>query len=527
MKRKALMFTVPALACCVLAACGTKEKAAPEEASTLTYWVKMDSNVATRIQSYNDVAMYKQREKDTGVHIEFIHPAAGQESEQFNLLLASKQFPDMIEYTWANYTGGSQAAIDNGVIIALNDYMEYAPNFNKALTDKNELSGNYRRGSMTDEGKYYGFTTLNVGDYRIFGGPCIRRDWLEELGLEIPQTIDDWTNALRAFKEKKNASAPLTGLISNLCTGESSTFSGAFGVGNRLYQEDGKVKYGPLEDGYKEFLTVLNQWYTEGLLDSDLASNKSALVDSKITGEDSGALVCGFIGGSLGRYLLQKEKEDPSYDLVGAPFPVKNKGEINRFPNMEQDVMVSNTLAITTACKNPETAVEWCDYWYSDEGYNLLNFGVEGESYNMQDGKPVYTDVVLKNPDGLSINESLQLYCRATAPAPGFKQAPEYLEQYYQYDQQKETLEKWVENTPYRRETQLQNLNSTPEEMDTVSAIKTELSTYVNETVWNFVTGKESLDNYNKFVEELKRSFRIEEYLKIMQDQLDRYNKRK
>ena len=57
-----------------------------------------------------------------------------------------------------------------------------------------------------------------------------------------------------------------------------------------------------------------------------------------------------------------------------------------------------------------------------------MNFGVEGESYNMVDGKPVYTDQIFNNPEGLSIAEALSMYCRATVPAPGLKQAPEYLE---------------------------------------------------------------------------------------------------
>ena len=44
----------------------------------------------------------------------------------------------------------------------------------------------------------------------VQSGPIIRADWLEELGLEVPQTIDDWTNVLTAFKEQKGAQAPLT-----------------------------------------------------------------------------------------------------------------------------------------------------------------------------------------------------------------------------------------------------------------------------------------------------------------------------
>lgn len=511
----------------LLAACGPGNTAKNNgEGETLTYWVGMNSAIATKVQSFNDIEMYKEREKETGVHIEFIHPALGQESEQFNLMLASKKLPDIIEYSWANYVGGPQAAIDDGLIIALDDYIDKAPNFKARLEEKSELGDLYRKGSTTDDGHYYGFTTLNTGDYRIFGGPCIRRDWLDELGLEVPETIDDWTNVLRAFKEKKNVATPLTGVLSSFCSGSESTFVGAFGVGNRLYQEDGKVKYGPMEDGYKEFLETANMWYKEGLLDADLSSNKDTLVDAKITNGDAGALIRGYLGGGLGRYLKQKETEDPKFDLVGAPYPVKNKGEVNKFPSIEEDVMSTTSVAITTACKNPEKAIEWLDYWYGEDGYKLINFGVEGKSYNIVDGKPVYTDEILNNSEGLSISEALSMYCRATSPAPGIKQAPEYLEQYYPYEQQKESLKMWKVNTPYGRKTKISNLNAKKDEADVISSIKAELNTYVNEKIWNFITGKESLDNYDDFRNELKTKFKIDEYISIIQAQLDRYNNR-
>ena len=149
----------------------------------------------------------------------------------------------------------------------------------------------------------------------------------------------------------------------------------------------------------------------------------------------------------------------------------------------------------------------------------MMNFGIEGESYTVEDGKYVYTDVILNNPDGLSISEALQMYCRATAQAPGFKQAPEYLEQYYEYPQQTEALKLWEANTEPNRQTMLPTLNSTPEEAETIASIKAELETYVDEQRWNFVTGKESLDNYDQFVETLKNTFRVEEYQAILQAQ--------
>lgn len=502
-----------------------KEETSTGDTDTLTYWCKMDAGVATHAQTYNEMEMYKKMEELTGVHIDFTHPPMGQEGEQFKLLFASNERPDLIEFSWSSYTGGPQKAIDDGMILDISEYLDYAPNFKKALEADTELAEAYRKATILPSGAIYGFPTFNVGEYRTFCGPTIRKDWLDELGLEIPQTIDEWTTVLRAFKEKKGVKTPLTGDLTYLCNSTTSSFGGAFGTGGRFYVDGDKVKYGPMEDAYKEYLAVLNQWYSEGLLDKDVATNKSTLIDAKILNGESGALIYTPIGGGIGKYMGQKEKEDPKFELVAAPFPVLNKGEMNEYTIVDADVNTSGTVAISATCKDPVAAVKWMDQWYSEEGYYLMNFGVEGISYNMVDGKPVYTDLILDNPDGMSISEALRMNCRASIPAPGFQQAPEYLEQFYEYDQQKEALALWSQNVPLSKKHKLPNTWKDAEDENRIAEIATDLDTYVSEKIWGFVIGKESLDKYDNFREELKKSFNIDEYIKIQQKYLDEYNK--
>ena len=93
----------------------------------------------------------------------------------------------------------------------------------------------------------------------------------------MPETIDDWTEVLTAFKEQKGATAPLTGV------GLPQSFVGAFDVGYNWYIEGGQVQYGPLQSGYKEYLQTLNQWYESGLMDRDMASNQRDAGGCKIT----------------------------------------------------------------------------------------------------------------------------------------------------------------------------------------------------------------------------------------------------
>lgn len=513
-----LAITVSALFC--MTACENTEKTATGDEKTLSYWVALPSGISTHVQSFNEVSMYQKREADSGVHIEFIHPTA---AEQFNLMLASGDLPDIIEYTWTNYNGGPQKALDENIILPLNEYEKYMPNYMKAMTE-GEYADIYDKGTKTDSGVRFGFAPLNVGDYRIFSGPWIRKDLLDNLGLAVPETIDEWTTALRALKDS-GIKTPLTGMIANTLSTSSSAFPGAFGVQNNWYIDEGEVKYGPLEDGYIEYLEMLNLWYKEGLIDRDIATNQRKLVDSKIMNGDSAALIYGGIGGYIGTYYATKAEEDPTWNLVAAPFPVKNKGQINEFAISQLDVSNISVAAVTKSCKNPELAIEWLDYWYSEEGNELANFGIEGEHYNKVDGKYIYTDKILNAP-GLSISEAIALSSRGNAPAPGFKQMPDYLEQYYQYPQQKDAFAKWTPLAEHARKHLLPNVLPTSEENDIVTSIKADMDTFVAEKLWNFVTGAESLDNYDSFKKELKSRFSIDKYQKIMQAQYERYLKR-
>ena len=110
----------------------------------------------------------------------------------------------------------------------------------------------------------------------------IWKDWLDELGLEVPTTMDEWHTVLTAFKEKKGAAAPYTFEYTNNQYLTSDPFAYAYGTNRSFYVgSDGKVHFGATEEGYKEFLTTMAQWYGEGLIDPDLATLKNDQVSAK------------------------------------------------------------------------------------------------------------------------------------------------------------------------------------------------------------------------------------------------------
>lgn len=487
----------------------------PAEPLELSYWVELPANTAMSLQNYNESLFYQELEKRTGVKVNFQHPPAGSAAEQFNLTIASGRYPDVIEYGWANYPGGPEKAISDKVIIPLNDLIEnHAPNL-KAYLDANP---DVAKALTTDEGNIYVFPSIGMTSSSN-RGMVLRADWLKELNLEVPETIDEWTNVLRAFKEKKGATSPITFALNDL---NPDHFNGAYGISLQFFQEDGQVKFGAYESVYKDYLAQMKAWYDEGLIDKDFATQDGNSRDAKITGGAAGASI-GFVSGGMGGWLSAMEG-DPSYDLVAAQHPVLNKGDEPYFFYATSPYRSTGAAAITTANKNPERTAEWLDYLYSEEGHILKTFGVEGVTYEVgSDGKYSYSDLILNNPDGLNVNQAQSKFTRVTAASPGFVADPRAeIPGKPQLTHASEVYGKYVDNW---RTKVMPPVSETPEEAQELASIMAEIDTYRKEMFLKFVMGVESLDNFEKYQEQLK-SMGIERAIAIKQAALDRYKTR-
>ena len=178
------------------------------EGGTLTYWLQLNPNVSANFTNLGDTELGKAWQEQTGVTIQFQHPAAGQEKEQFNLIVADGSLPDIMEWQWVkNYPGEPEKAIKDGVIIPLNDiFKEYCPNITKYLAENPDIDKMIK----TDDGNYFAFPFIRGEDKLCYTvGGFVRQDWLEELGMEVPATVDE----LKKKKVRRLLSA-LTGPIS-------------------------------------------------------------------------------------------------------------------------------------------------------------------------------------------------------------------------------------------------------------------------------------------------------------------------
>ena len=488
-----------------------------DEPVTFTYWVPFGGTAKEIIPDLSQNEVYLELAKLTNVKIEFIHPPEGQETEHFNLMISSGDLPDIIEQG-ERYKGGIDKAIADGIFIRLNELVDkYAPNFKKVIESNEEL----KKQVYSDEGNLLGFgmitsdvpgTSLEPTEENPWCGPFIRKDWLDELGMEIPTTIDEWYTALKAFKEQKNAEVPM--IWNNAIGMEPSTgaFVSAFDIGPNFYIKDGEIKYGPIEPGFKEYLQLVNKWYQEGLIDKDFPTRDSKSIDALV--------MSGKVGAKLqdGTALILKGRA-VGIEFAGAPYPKRDENsEIHwRYKN---NICRANYGVITTKCKNPEVAVKWFDYHYTEEGFRLFNFGVEGKSHTGIDklGRPQYVEYISKNnyQDFDRYNSVFRLH---NGP--------------YLKSDLRSNPRRWMEDLENYRNVWdkqpadyvLPPITLTAEEGAEYAKIMSDIESYRNEMMLKFIMGQEPLDKFDEYVNNIK-SMNIDRVIEIYKTALDRYNKR-
>jgi len=492
-----------------------------EQPVTLTAWASLRPGQSKSATKASDLPYYKELEKQTGVTIEFTHPAMGQENDQFNLLIASGSYPDLIEWNWTGYTGGPDKAIADNIIIPLNDLIDKAPNLKNIMTQMPIVDKLMKSAS----GKYYEAPYMIIDpSVLIYYGPVIRKDLLDQVGLPVPSTIDEWYTTLKAFKDKLSIAAPLT-LANNVTNKTNNNYLiSSFGTYRDFYQVDGKVKYGPFEPQYKDYLATLAKWYQEELLDSDFAAQDSKTYDAKMI-NGKAAMSFAYVGGGIGKYTTAGLAVNPKFELIGIPYPTINKGDTPKMGQQDFPVTTSPAFAITTACKNKEIAMKWMDYCYDfsqkSKGHMLANFGIEDVSYTMVDGYPKFTDLVNKNPKGLSFTDALNAYTTTVTYGPAICDGREFA-QFLKLPQQAEAVKLWKTD----------NANVLPPaspssqaDIDDFSKIMDNASTYVSEMQIKFIMGQEPIASFDKFIDQLKK-MDIEKAIQIKQAAYNEFQNR-
>ncbi|WP_068268030.1 extracellular solute-binding protein [Caviibacter abscessus] len=462
-----------------------------------------------------ELPVYKKAAEKT--KIKLVNVASKNQTDEvqaFNLMLSSGKLPDIIAY---ELTADLENLGIQGGLIPLEKLIDkYAPNIKKFF----EENPRYKKDAVAVDGHIY--MIPNYYDYynlRASQGNYIRKDWLKKLNLEEPKTVEDLYNVLKAFREKdpngngKKDEVPIFFRANNVRK-VLMPLTDLFKAKVTWYDKNGVPAYGPAQEEYKDAMIQLAKWYKEGLIDKEVFTRGMTSRDYMLSNNLGGYTNDWFA--STGAYNGKLADKIPGFDFsVILPLVYKgnNKTTFSRSTHL-------GGWGISSSAKNPEELIKYFDFWFSEEGRRLWNYGIEGEDYTLVDGKPIFTDKILKDSEGR--NPLSVLYTIGAQFRLGMFQDANY-EKQWASKEALSAMNLYMESNVI--EDLFPELKYTQEESKELLKIEAQMRAYAEEMSQKWILGTSSVekdwDSYIKRLNELG----LGRANQIMKTAYDRFNK--
>jgi putative aldouronate transport system substrate-binding protein len=490
-----------------------------EDGESFTLWIRNSEQFEGFVDFY-DSEYFKHMEERTGVRMEFLHPVTGSETEHFNLLIAGENLPDFMNSFHSFYSLGIEHAIENDYVIPLNEYVNIMPDYYYYCTETDEVALQ----AVSDSGYLWGVHFISHVPQGAYRGLGIRQDWLDKSNLEKPTTIAEMERVLFDFKEKyTNGHGPLS--LLSVGTSREGSLVGSYNVvgtnfmsSNGFLQKDGKVFFGPIEPGFKDYLTQMNDWWNKGLVFEEFTSNVTFFQTDQ---ED---VVLDRVGIFDYTYTYSSTykavSEDPDFRVVALTTPRLN--DEMEYSDIQvrlgqSKIRPENSIVITGACSDVELACKYWNYEFTDDGIILSNYGIEGLTFNYNaNNEPEYTELFLETGGGnISYAQkkwlardmgSFTIYTREVAPLDDDQKAAESI---------------WGKvGAGYLIST---NVSMTADENTEFSNRISDIRTLCEENIPQFIMGTKNLEgDYDQFIQNIY-NLGIEKCIELKQAAVDRY----
>ncbi|WP_342774716.1 extracellular solute-binding protein [Paenibacillus dokdonensis] len=465
---------------------------------------------------WNNILIWQEYEKMTNIHVKWNTVDRDNLVEKRNILLAGGDYPDAL---YGNGLSASDLMMygEQGVFLKLNDYIDkYAPNFKKLLEEYPEV----KKAITMPDGNIYSFPTITDPNFKsMLTGAFMwyNPEWFAKTGLSEPKTTDEFYEFLKAVKAKDPKTIPLGGGPGWAYLG--NFLQGAWGLGNRgvthpyvdIDPATNELRFFPIDPNYKELLQYTNKLYAEGLIDRDFFTANADQIIAKgsqgvyaVIADYNPESVYSNLKGYAGASALKGPHGDQMYSYIGSS--VGNPGQ----------------FVITNKNKNPEATVRWVDYLYSDEGSKLFFMGVKDKTFTEKAGGEMdYTDEIKHNPNGLTQDQAVSQYL--VWPGVGY---PGILKQ--QYFKGSEGMPASVDAAkkvePYLIKEIWPPFTYTKDETERMTVLRADIETYVKEMTTKFITGGASFNEWDSYVNTLKK-MGLDEYMEIYKAGYNRYTK--
>lgn len=496
----------------ILSGCTQKKPAASSSAPavSLTALQYEIENVAV---DFNNMWYYRQIEEQTGVHVDFDEVKDSEWSSSVSLVFAKGKMPDLI---LRGSLDVEEYGVSRHLLVPLDEYIQQGlmPNYAARL----ENSG-LRDQLTASDGHMYQLGFLISQDVNTNGHFFINQQWLERLGLDQPQTVEQLSDVLRRFRDDDpngnglRDEIPMEFTFDDNNTGIYNLFA-FFGLPlNEEYvylNERGRVCFAPEEDAFFKTLEWLHQMYAEGLLDIDFISQGSNIWAAKVNEGNVGL----FSYWRLQNTALSAETT-AAYRLM---IPVHAEGTQARLPrNMDT---IEFGAALTTDNRDIESSLRWLDAQFETENMLVSQNGSVGDTLLLRDDGRYEVSYVPKDNE---LYQSVPVICgqffapaeyyaSVYVPAAHRQEKAEYCAQYERADVLEETCFKLLTVV----------IPKTTEENAGIARLKAKLKAVVDAEIVSMVTQGVTEESAASFLQRLREAG-SGEYREIYQRAYDRW----
>lgn len=494
-----------------------------EQEMTFDIMVRYDGDLDAAL---NNCAFWDRMHEMTNVKINFIVLPTDGTMGAFNAMFAANKEGDAIlGGSMINESDLSLMAA-NGLLMPMNEFIndpEIMPNFNQRVLAESPATKAY---ITLPDGNIYSLPKYTALDGNFLECPLwINKNWLDQLNLPIPTTIEELETALVAFRDNDlNCNGNLNDEIPYIFL-NGHTYShmeailGLWGLAtkdgvydNYVYIQDGQVQFAPTSQAYKDALTTLNRWYENDLIWSECFTGTEETFQAKVSAEVPmvGLFAAKVITAGYEDYFVQLEPvavEGYEAEWYRHPGRLGGKGQ----------------FSLTRSCDNPEVLMHWIDLFYSLENTVSINYGEEsdGRWIRHDDGRYEFFTLPANKTEELQL--SAPLFYELFTNVPGAFTAQDfearivlssiqamYQESYAVYEEYM-TDEFWPR--PYIADADVSRL----------AELRTDIFHIVTEKREAWVTGINDINaDWNDYLR-LMNKIGIEEFLDILQRNYDHY----
>lgn len=467
---------------------------------------------------YKDMDLFKRLEEKTNIHIEWQTIPRQAWQDKVGIMLSSNDLPDVFFGTSAGNVGGERVVTYSaeGMFIRLNELIDdYMPNLRNAMQKRPELQ---RLMKYTDGG-IYAFPLYVEDPYAMIPSKYyINTSWLDKLGLTMPETVEEFEHVLKQFKEgdPNGNGQPDEIPFSFLPNPNKGPYAllGAFGYvvdQNYLVNFDGngKASVPQMSEEYRKGIQWLSKLYSENLIDKEAFTHTNAQYIGKGKVEPT---ILGVYSDMSGLTQVGLEKFQKEYALLP---PLKGPDGFRqltaRGPNFYR-----THLVITNKNEYPEATARWIDEFFDENLMLEFQEGPIGIVLN-DNGDGTYS----KNDPPQDVSPSDFLYGNSPVQTVGFITSDTLLKITPDVPKQIAKAENdFLEPYLVRGDNGFVVIPS--DQSDRMSQIELDMTTYVNTTFAEWVTGISNIEaDWDNYLNEMNK-MGADDYLRMKQEGYDK-----